>query len=202
MVRTVKDRITLLKEVLPKGGVCAEVGVCEGEFAKQILRHSEPRTLHLIDVWAGIGACGATETTDEVSRRRLVQVSWDFDPQIKSGEVMLHQGLSALVLESFKAGYFDWVYVDADHSYEGLLRDLWALHLSQCICDGGLIAGHDYGTAEDMPKMAHPCPGVAEAVDDFCGSCGWELVCRTEVGPREGEDPDGSNAPSFVLARR
>ena len=60
----------------------------------------------------------------------------------------------------------DFLYVDADHSYEGTLDDLvaWVPHVRQ----GGLIAGDDYG---------HPLyPGVSTA---------WARCCR----------PSGAAAP-------
>lgn len=59
----------------------------------------------------------------------------------------------------------DFVYIDADHSYEGVFRDLclW----SRKIRDGGIIAGHDYGHAQ--------FPGVKRAVDQFFGRFDWEI---------------------------
>ena len=59
----------------------------------------------------------------------------------------------------------DFVYIDANHSFEGVARDLslWASKVR----DGGLIGGHDYG---------HPnFPGVRQAIDQFVGRFGWQI---------------------------
>ncbi len=59
----------------------------------------------------------------------------------------------------------DFVYLDANHSFEGVFRDLglWA----EKVRDGGIIGGHDYG---------HPdFPGIRIAVDNFCRRFGWTI---------------------------
>jgi predicted O-methyltransferase YrrM len=55
----------------------------------------------------------------------------------------------------------DFLYIDADHSYEGCKADImaWSPHVSR----GGIIAGHDYTDHDDFP---HKFPGVAKAVDE------------------------------------
>jgi hypothetical protein len=62
-------------------------------------------------------------------------------------------------------GSEDFVFIDADHSYEGCKRDIeaWAPKVSP----GGWIGGHDYG---------HPRPewGVTRAVDEW--AAGREVV--------------------------
>jgi hypothetical protein len=40
-----------LLEQMPKGAVCAEIGVFNGDFSRHILRVTKPRELHLIDGW-------------------------------------------------------------------------------------------------------------------------------------------------------
>jgi len=56
--------------------------------------------------------------------------------------------------KTFSTDYFDFIYIDGDHSYEGCLRDLKSYYpLARA---GALISGHDYSYG-----------GVARAVDDF-----------------------------------
>lgn len=59
----------------------------------------------------------------------------------------------------------DFVYIDADHSYQGVFEDLclW----SRKVRNGGIIAGHDYGHVQ--------LPGVKEAVDRYFGRFNWEI---------------------------
>ncbi len=59
----------------------------------------------------------------------------------------------------------DFVYIDANHSYGGVYRDLclW----SGKVREGGIIGGHDYGHAD--------FPGVKQAIDEFFGRFAWEI---------------------------
>jgi predicted O-methyltransferase YrrM len=56
----------------------------------------------------------------------------------------------------------DFLYIDADHSYEGCKADImaWAPH----VVKGGVIAGHDYTDHDEFPNKF---PGVAMAVDEI-----------------------------------
>lgn len=64
----------------------------------------------------------------------------------------------------------DFVYIDADHSYNGVFNDLcrWTSKVRQ----GGVVGGHDYG--HDY------FPGVKQAVDEFFRRFGWEIHLEGE----------------------
>ncbi len=186
-----RDRLELLQAgVLPHGAVCAEVGVNIGDFSEMILEHTNPKELHLIDVWAQIGVIGSSSAPDGENLGRLCAVSAVFQPAIKEGRVVIHQGLSTRVLGGFSDGYFGWLYVDADHSYKGCFSDLCAANTK--IRNGGKIAGHDHGPG---------FPGVVKAVAEFCHVYGWAMTAMTEKGPRVEPDRDGRHIPSYVLER-
>lgn len=67
--------------------------------------------------------------------------------------------------QRFEDHSLDFVYLDADHSEEGVWQDLctWAIKVRE----GGLIAGHDYGHCD--------FPGVKRAVDRFFDRFGWRV---------------------------
>lgn len=50
---------------------------------------------------------------------------------------------------------FDFVFIDADHSYEAVCADIMAWY--PLVRSGGILAGHDYIT----------CPGVTRAVNEI-----------------------------------
>src|SRR6476620_6439496 len=99
----------LLLSRLPKGGTGAEVGTLEGRFAKSIRDIVQPDELHIFDI--------TFDTFDHTS----------FADDISSGRVILYQGDSSTEmarLRDGKPGWFDWVYIDGDHSFEGVIRDI------------------------------------------------------------------------------
>ena len=85
---------------------------------------------------------------------RSVQEKFADDPA-----VIIHRGPSAVVLPKFNDDYFDWIYIDGNHSYEFVLGDL-QICLAK-VRSGGVITGDDYtwGANEEYP--------VRRAIWDF-----------------------------------
>ncbi|MFL0682736.1 MAG: class I SAM-dependent methyltransferase [Algoriphagus aquaeductus] len=166
-----------LLEHLPKKGIVAELGVDEGNFSEVILNKCQPEKLHLIDIWA-------SEIYNNAKRKYVEE---RFDPEIRSGIVEINLGYSTEIGAKFKDNYFDWIYIDTDHSYETTIRELeiWRLKVKE----GGIIAGHDFivGYWDGMIRY-----GVIEAVYQFCSKYHWELLYLTmEVDTH----------PSFAIKR-
>lgn len=142
---------------MPKGSICAEIGVQAGNFSRTILDICRPAELRLVD--SDMGSHG-------ISRR--------FEAEIGSGIVKLHEGDSADTLTTFEDGRFDFIYIDADHSYRGVARDIAAAHRK--VRPEGLLIFNDYtfwSSAECMPY------GVMHAVNEFCLAEDWEFVFMT-----------------------
>lgn len=154
---------TLLLDHMPKQGVVAEIGVAEGEFSSEIMMHCDPRKLHLIDAW-----------DSDRFKPGLDRVKKQFSESIANGVIEINMGLSTEVLPSFDDGYFDWVYIDTDHSYETTRAEL-ALS-SQKVKPGGLIAGHDFTTGNPSRALRY---GVIWACNEFCLEGGWEYAFLT-----------------------
>jgi len=152
--RLVENRIKLL-EFLPKKAVCAELGVLEGDFSEKILSVTQPSKLHLID---------SDQAVVEKALKR-------FQNEIQRGVVSVIRADSSEAVRAMPDGYLDWIYIDADHTYEGVKRDLEAAHLK--VKDDGLIIVDDYVFfgATDFKKY-----GVIEAVNEFCHDRNYEMV--------------------------
>lgn len=151
--RVVPSRQDILAQ-LPKGPVCAEVGVQAGNFSRTILDICQPAELHLVD-WE--------LDTYGIARR--------FAAEIDSGIVTLHQGDSSTMVDTFADGRFDFIYIDANHSHEGVARDIAAAHRK--IRPGGLLIFNDYTFWSPVECMPY---GVMHAVHEFCLAEGWEFV--------------------------
>jgi SAM-dependent methyltransferase len=130
------DREAML-HVLPKGGKVAEVGVYRGEFSRKIAAICGPDEFHLIDL--------------DLAPLGEVPIS-----------VETHEGDSSTILGRFDADYFDWIYIDADHSYDPVVKDLAAAH--RVLKRGGYLACNDY--ANWCSSSAEPY-GVSRAVNEF-----------------------------------
>jgi SAM-dependent methyltransferase len=150
--RIVPNRENIL-EWMPQGGVCAEVGTQTGEFAKRILAHLKPAKLHIFDI-------------DFTPFNHAA-----FAPFIQNGTVELHQGDSSSCLARQPNQSFDFIYIDGDHAYEGVTKDLAAA--GQKIKPDGWIVCNDYTLYSPLEKIQY---GVYRAVNEFCWQQGFEIV--------------------------
>jgi len=162
--------------MLPKGSVGAEVGVWKGDFAAGALRVVGPTRLHLIDPWAfeagepydgawyGGGIARSQADMDAVYE----EVRGRFAHEIERGVVVVHRGPSADVGPTFDDDYFDWVYIDGNHLYEFVRRDLEIFGAK--VRRHGYLAGDDYG----VPGWWED--GVTRAVDEILTSGKWEVA--------------------------
>jgi len=174
------NRLAML-DILPKGGVVAEIGVKNGDFSREILAHCRPTELHLIDPWKHFdeGYSDINNVPQDTQDKRYANVRM----VLKDDKaVRFHRLTSAAASDRFENDTFDWIYVDGNHDYEYVKRDL-ELYAPK-IKAGGFICGHDYCTLDEAQ-------GVMRAVDEFRDSHGWELVMCT-----------AEQWPSFVLKRK
>lgn len=110
--RFVESRLKIL-EAVPKDSVVAEVGTQYGRFAEKIMAITKPKKLHLIDYNFDL-----FKTELSKQPKSLLQAG------IENGTVELHAGDSSTSLKRFADEYFDWIYIDADHAYEGVCKDI------------------------------------------------------------------------------
>jgi hypothetical protein len=165
-----------LLDILPENAKGAEIGVHLGDFSRQILDSTSPNELHLIDPWehqtasrykaalyGGVAKGGQTELDERYSR-----VLSRYKREIRAEQVIVHRGYSTDILQKIQDQYFDWVYIDGNHLYDYVKKDL-ELSL-QKVKSGGYITGDDYiegGWWEG---------GVKKAVDEFVNNKAVALV--------------------------
>jgi hypothetical protein len=140
-------------ETLPKGGIVAEVGTQTGHFANHIFKVAAPSRLHLFDL----------------------SLEW-FDPSllvepIRDGSVQIHLGDSSTELSKFPAEHFDWLYIDGDHSYRGVTRDI--AQAVRTVKRDGLLVFNDYTVWSPLEACNY---GVLKAVNELVNSGEWEFV--------------------------
>lgn len=167
-------RERLLRDLIPKRSIGAEIGVFRGEFSRRILDIAAPTKLHLIDSW---WTSGQKEWSWAKGNRSVVEgyisVVRAFEDELVTGRVILHVGSDFDLLPTFPDSYFDWVYLDTSHKYEKTKRELDLLRNK--VRADGIIAGDDWNS-----DPTHRHHGLYLAVQDFLATHPYELVYLDE----------------------
>jgi len=110
--RVLPNRGVLL-DLLPSRGIVVEIGAAFGDFTKEILARNNPKTLFLIDAWS-------------IERYRVgkEKIEAALSDEIECGRLHLRQGLSTDKLAEFDDHFFDWVYIDTNHTFKTTLEEL------------------------------------------------------------------------------
>lgn len=161
--RLLLNRNELLQH-LRKWATVAEIGVDQGVFSRSILEITEPESLHLIDIWQ----------SERYNDGLYHSVCQQFAKEIDSDQIKIHRKLSLQAILDFPNHYFDWIYLDTDHSYSTTIQELYAYEIK--MKPNGIIAGHDYSMGNWVSSYPY---GVIEAVHHFCVEHNWELLFLT-----------------------
>ena len=150
----------------------AEIGVQRGDFSSIIRNTWETGKIHLIDRWS------YEEDYNDVARlsyrEQLNNYLYVVNRFAEDFSMHIYRMDSVEASRHFPDGYFDWIYIDADHSYNGCKRDLesWYPKLKK----GGLFCGHDYLNGI-IPAGDF---GVKSAVDEFISGKNVKLFVTQE----------------------
>lgn len=128
----------------------AEIGVAKGVNSESILKELNVEKLYLIDIWENY------EKIDYVRSNIYQNYKTVLKKFRKDKRVRIIKDFSMNSLHYIEDNSLDFVYIDANHIYKYVYRDieLW----SKKVKWGGVVAGHD----------VFNCSDVLEAVKDFC----------------------------------
>jgi len=137
--------------------VCAEVGVLYGHNARSILNELNVKKMYLIDPYkeykenynSTLGEVGKTQEQMDKAKKKCEKYLWFYEDKI----VWVNKN-SVDAIKDIKEG-LDYIYIDANHSYEKVLDDL--INYFSLLNKDGIIAGHDFNILD-----------VALAVLRFC----------------------------------
>lgn len=169
-------------------GRSAEVGVFRGGFAAKNLPHLPlGHTYFMIDAWQWRGEeAGSNDKnfkTKEENDENFNAAMGATD--LWASKRQMIREFSVPAAASFSNSSFDWVYIDALHTYEAVLADIHAWWPK--VRPGGLFSGDDYGDVHDTElfpahrsvskfgPIAHDNNwGVIRAVQEFALEKGLE----------------------------
>jgi len=154
---------------LPKEGFVAEIGAEGGNFAKRILKMNNPKELYLIDCWEnqsediyGNDPANNSKEVKDAQYRNVVEKFWH------DRNVYVIKRYSKDAAPLFADGYFDWVYIDANHLQARQDIEAWWPKVKS----GGIICGHDYTMCGDYIT-------VKRDVDEFVAEHNLDLFVTT-----------------------
>ncbi len=134
--------------------VGAEIGVASGVNASTILKFLNMQELILIDPWER--AINNNEDREKYlfHKNRYETTLAKFSNNTK---VKIIKKFSIEAAEMFDDQYFDFIYIDGDHEYEAVIKDLYAYYPK--LKQFGVMCGDDYGHPSGL--------GVVQAVQEF-----------------------------------
>lgn len=148
-------------------GYGAEIGVFRGEYSKVLLQNWKGQELYLIDAWRHFeGVVDISNHTIEGQGENLRATFNAVYPFLDRATII--RGLSSRVASLFPDEYFDFVFLDANHTYEGVTEDARSWYPK--VKTNGYLMGHDYldCTMCDTDIGIMPTVfGVKSAVDHF-----------------------------------
>lgn len=166
------DRNAMVKELVPIGGVIAELGVFQGEFAKVLYDTLKPSKMYLVDTWNGRLISGDVDGNNVVAVDAHVAYEKTKTAFQLEREVMVVRKTTTEFLHNLEDNSLNLVYIDADHSYEGVKQDLY--NSWSKVQAGGWIMGHDYEINSNKCRNNYDF-GVKRAVDEFVKHYGLRI---------------------------
>lgn len=168
--------IEFAKQHLPDGAVGAEVGVRAGTNAIYLLDNLNLKKLYLVDnfkEYVDTDGVYPQKLQDEIFVKLVdimeaISLFREFEGKI---EIVKMDSLRAA--DKMENGSLDFVYIDANHSYEYIKEDLNAW--KDKVKAGGIIGGHDYN---------YPGTQTKKAIDEFAIRNKYNL---TVLEPRAGD---------------
>ena len=170
---------------IPAGSVGVEIGVWKGDSSARFLTRASH--LHLVDAWSPVAYEYSTEHSNyERYLDRYATLVGSRDPadfqryydkiyqsvcqRFDQHPVTIHRMRSRDFFPQFDQ-QVDWVYVDGDHSYQGVMHDL--TQSLGILHPDGIILGDDYAVAP--PAEGGFKPEVKQAVDAFVTANGLQF---------------------------
>jgi len=180
------DRYDLL-ELVPKESIVLEIGVLKGDFSQGIIDAVNPKKLYLVDIWKHLqNTTDSTNADDDTQYDRYKNVCNRFWDEIKKGQVSIFNCSSSDINFIFKdeESTFDFVYIDGDHRYDQVVKDLYTTDL--LLKKGGIMGIDDY----------HPnWIGVPTGFNYFMHNTDskYEIIGQSRV--------EGTSSPSIYLRK-
>ncbi|WP_181170182.1 FkbM family methyltransferase [Mesorhizobium sp. B2-4-16] len=158
---------------LPHGGKFAEIGVAFGDFSEHVLRTLEPTKFDAFDIFRlheieTIWGRPSVDTFRGQTHRQFYEGR--FAQEMASGQMRVFEGDSSQLMSEQPDGLYDIIYIDGDHTLEGVLRD--AEVAARKLSRTGYLVFNDYIMADHASNAPY---GIVQVVNWFCARLGWRV---------------------------
>ncbi|MCI5051976.1 MAG: class I SAM-dependent methyltransferase [Simkaniaceae bacterium] len=141
-----RKRDNYVYDLIKPNAIGLEIGVFQGTFAKNVLSQKDPKLLYLVDPWSY-----PPQTSKIYANNDVIEGQRKFEAYYENlvrhfsdnSHVKILRMTSLEAAEEFPNEYFDYIYIDGDHSYKGVMLDL-TTYVPK-VKKGGLIIGDDFG---------------------------------------------------------
>lgn len=171
------SREALIEHFKPSGyGI--EIGVYKGYFANHILNNSNNLELYLLDCWQEQDKSLYQDILNTNTKEMALCLTETINNNINHfNRIKIIKDFSDNAINFFEDNFFDFIYIDANHSYEAAKNDInkWFKKVKK----GGLFAGHDYLDGINGNGVF----GVKSAVDEFAKEYNIKIYSTNEPHP-------------------
>lgn len=155
--KTTPDKRAYIIEQLKKNSVILEVGVWRGEFSKKIYNISKPKMLVLVDSWTYDehvrGCAPQVDGKEPLSQKFFDDAKNETFNKFKNYKNIIILDQSSLDSSSnYNDNYFDYIYLDAEHTYQAVTEDLDIWYPKLKI--NGVLFGDDYYWREEDDTLS------------------------------------------------
>lgn len=145
--------------------IIAEIGVEQGVYSEVICKANPLAMVYSIDAWKSHR--GYRDHTRQSKLDRFYEISKE---RLAPYNNTIIRAFSEQAVAQFDNDLLDAVYIDANHNYENVTKDItmW----SDKVKSGGIISGHDYIRRKGQDQYY----AVVQALNDYCNSNGIEEI--------------------------
>ena len=175
---TRNEMIKHYADKINKPKIC-ELGVFKGEFLDYIEQNIDYGVIDGVDLFQGNLYSGNVDGNNpEYAQLEVQKIRLD-DKYRDNKNVNVYKSYTETFLRHQKNDIYDIIYIDADHSYEGVKKDIILSY--DKIKNGGYIMGHDYEMNMDKAENFYNF-GTKRAVDEFCEEYNQKIIAKGNDG--------------------
>jgi hypothetical protein len=150
-----------------------EIGIFKGEFFDYIINSCKISSIDGVDLFEGICTSGNVDGNNSIE--------YNLDKSYSELSEKYKNMSNIRLIKSDSSKYLTTVedYIDGDHTYEGVKKDL--LNSFQKLKSGGYLMGHDYEMNLEKALNLYNF-GVKKAVDEFCREYNQKIIAKAMDG--------------------